>query len=80
MHILNIHTLHCYRWVATCSSVTVSLTAILIWWSIITDNRMSNATPISTSPTWDKFISGYIYKLFYVHIQYRSFCKKWFYI
>ncbi|XP_032684475.1 amino acid transporter AVT1B [Odontomachus brunneus] len=47
------------KWVATCSSVAVSLTAILVWWGIITDDRMSNATPISTSPTWDKFISGY---------------------
>ncbi|EFN79625.1 amino acid transporter AVT1B [Harpegnathos saltator] len=47
------------KWVATSSSIAVGLTAILVWWSIITDDRMSNATPITTSPTWDKFISGY---------------------
>ncbi|XP_014483435.1 PREDICTED: uncharacterized protein LOC106748978 [Dinoponera quadriceps] len=47
------------KWVATCSSIAVTLTAILVWWSIITDDRMSMATPIATSPTWDKFISGY---------------------
>ncbi|XP_072748763.1 uncharacterized protein Mah isoform X2 [Anoplolepis gracilipes] len=48
------------KWVATCSSITVTLTAILIWWSIITDDRTStNFAPVVTSPTWDKFISGY---------------------
>lgn len=44
---------------ATCSSITVTLTAILIWWSIITDDRTSSFAPVVTSPTWDKFISGY---------------------
>nr|XP_012231064.1 PREDICTED: proton-coupled amino acid transporter 3 [Linepithema humile] len=47
------------KWVATCSSVAVTLTAILVWWSIITDDRTFNVAPITTSPTWDKFISGY---------------------
>ncbi|KAM0729476.1 Amino acid transporter AVT1C [Formica fusca] len=48
------------KWVATCSSITVTLTAILVWWSIITDDRASsNFAPVVTSPTWDKFISGY---------------------
>ncbi|XP_050464212.1 uncharacterized protein LOC126858165 isoform X2 [Cataglyphis hispanica] len=48
------------KWVATCSSITVILTAILVWWSIITDDRTSsNFAPVVTSPTWDKFISGY---------------------
>ncbi|KAL6446980.1 hypothetical protein ACFW04_001391 [Cataglyphis niger] len=48
------------KWVATCSSITVILTAILVWWSIITDDRTSsNFAPVITSPTWDKFISGY---------------------
>ncbi|OAD53868.1 Proton-coupled amino acid transporter 4, partial [Eufriesea mexicana] len=41
------------------SCTTVVLTALLIWWCIITDNRELNVTPISTSPSWDKFISGY---------------------
>ncbi|XP_018310852.1 proton-coupled amino acid transporter 4 [Mycetomoellerius zeteki] len=45
--------------VATCSSIAVTSTAILIWWSIITDDRAFNVAPIATSPTWDKFISGY---------------------
>ncbi|XP_018357884.1 PREDICTED: proton-coupled amino acid transporter 4 [Trachymyrmex cornetzi] len=45
--------------VAMCSSIIVTLTAILIWWSIVTDDRAFNVTPITTSPTWDKFISGY---------------------
>ncbi|XP_029177780.1 amino acid transporter AVT1B [Nylanderia fulva] len=48
------------KWVATCSSIAVTLTAILVWWSIITDDRTSsNFAPIVASPTWDKFISGY---------------------
>ncbi|XP_077262909.1 solute carrier family member mahogany isoform X2 [Temnothorax americanus] len=47
------------KWIATCSSITVAFTAILTWWSIITDNRTSDVAPIVTSPTWDKFISGY---------------------
>ncbi|XP_011860697.1 PREDICTED: uncharacterized protein LOC105557906 isoform X1 [Vollenhovia emeryi] len=46
------------KWVATCSGITVTLTAILTWWSIVSDDRTSDA-PIATSPTWDKFISGY---------------------
>ncbi|KAG5320987.1 S36A4 protein, partial [Pseudoatta argentina] len=45
--------------VAICSSIIVTLTAILIWWSIVTDDRAFNVTPITSSPTWDKFISGY---------------------
>ncbi|KYN01315.1 Proton-coupled amino acid transporter 3 [Cyphomyrmex costatus] len=47
------------KWIATCSSITVTLTAILIWWSIVSDDRTFNVVPIATSPTWDKFISGY---------------------
>ncbi|KAL6256177.1 hypothetical protein P5V15_012293 [Pogonomyrmex californicus] len=47
------------KWVATCSSITVTLTAMLTWWSIVTDDRISDVAPIATSPTWDKFISGY---------------------
>ncbi|XP_011696871.1 PREDICTED: uncharacterized protein LOC105455328 isoform X1 [Wasmannia auropunctata] len=47
------------KWVATCSSITVTLTAVLTWWSIIADDRTSDVAPIATSPTWDKFISGY---------------------
>ncbi|XP_012532039.1 amino acid transporter AVT1C [Monomorium pharaonis] len=47
------------KWVATCSSITVILTAILTWWSIINDDRIFNVVSIATSPTWDKFISGY---------------------
>ncbi|XP_024869964.1 amino acid transporter AVT1C-like [Temnothorax curvispinosus] len=47
------------KWIATCSSIMVALTAILTWWSIITDDRTSDVAPIVTSPTWDKFISGY---------------------
>ncbi|CAL7952059.1 unnamed protein product [Xylocopa violacea] len=44
---------------ASFSCTTVVLTALLIWWCIITDNRELDMTPIPTSPSWDKFISGY---------------------
>ncbi|XP_020297801.1 uncharacterized protein LOC109862223, partial [Pseudomyrmex gracilis] len=47
------------KWVTAFSSVAVTLTAILIWWSIITDDGVSDVMPIATSPTWDNFISGY---------------------
>ncbi|KAH0954952.1 hypothetical protein HN011_000195 [Eciton burchellii] len=46
------------KWIVTCSSIIVTLTTILIWWSIIIDDRMFEAASIITSPTWDKFISG----------------------
>ncbi|CAK9797446.1 Amino acid transporter AVT1C [Anthophora plagiata] len=41
------------------SCTMVFFTALLIWWCIITDNRELDITPVSTSPSWDKFISGY---------------------
>nr|XP_003704137.1 PREDICTED: uncharacterized protein LOC100883108 [Megachile rotundata] len=41
------------------SCTMVLLTAMLIWWCIITDDRELNIMPLPTSPTWDKFISGY---------------------
>ncbi|XP_029045241.1 amino acid transporter AVT1B isoform X3 [Osmia bicornis bicornis] len=44
---------------ASFSSTMVILTAVLIWWCIITDDRELNTTPIPVSPTWDKLISGY---------------------
>ncbi|XP_034191229.1 solute carrier family member mahogany isoform X1 [Osmia lignaria lignaria] len=44
---------------ASFSSTMVILTAVLIWWCIITDDRELNTTPIPASPTWDKLISGY---------------------
>ncbi|KAL0118936.1 hypothetical protein PUN28_009517 [Cardiocondyla obscurior] len=47
------------KWIVTCSSVIVTLTAILTWWSITIDDRTFNVGPIASSPTWDKFISGY---------------------
>ncbi|KAI4497536.1 hypothetical protein M0802_007306 [Mischocyttarus mexicanus] len=47
------------KWLAMFSCFTVVLTSILIWWSIIKDDRTINYMPIPTSPTWDKFISGY---------------------
>ncbi|XP_014615230.1 PREDICTED: proton-coupled amino acid transporter 4 [Polistes canadensis] len=47
------------KWLAMFSCVTVILTAILIWWCIINDDRIIEHIPIPTSPTWDKFISGY---------------------
>lgn len=62
-----------YRSVATCSSIAVTSTAILIWWSIITDDRAFNVAPIATSPTWDKFISGYAQFLYYKYIFKMSF-------
>ncbi|KAK9296608.1 hypothetical protein QLX08_009442 [Tetragonisca angustula] len=44
---------------ATFSCATVVLTALLIWWCMITDNRELDVVPVPASPTWDKFISGY---------------------
>ncbi|XP_006610904.1 proton-coupled amino acid transporter 4 isoform X1 [Apis dorsata] len=41
------------------SCTTVLLTALLIWWCIITDTRELDIIPILTSPSWDKFISSY---------------------
>ncbi|XP_051165486.1 uncharacterized protein LOC127284204 [Leptopilina boulardi] len=46
------------KWVACLSALSVSLTAGIVWWCIIDDNSL-NIRPIPTSPTWDKFISGY---------------------
>ncbi|KZC10730.1 PREDICTED: uncharacterized protein LOC107188805 [Dufourea novaeangliae] len=45
--------------ITTFSSITVILTAVLIWWCIIDDDRELNILPVPTSPSWDKFISGY---------------------
>ncbi|XP_076642845.1 solute carrier family member mahogany isoform X2 [Halictus rubicundus] len=44
---------------AVFSCTAVVLTAVLIWWCIITDDRELNTLPVPTSPSWDKFISGY---------------------
>ncbi|XP_076223987.1 solute carrier family member mahogany isoform X2 [Nomia melanderi] len=44
---------------ATFSCMAVLLTAMLIWWCIVADNRELNTLPVPTSPSWDKFISGY---------------------
>ncbi|XP_026672769.1 amino acid transporter AVT1C isoform X2 [Ceratina calcarata] len=44
---------------ASISCTTVVLTAVLIWWCIITDARELDVGPVPTAPTWDKFISGY---------------------
>ncbi|XP_043595988.1 uncharacterized protein LOC122573551 isoform X4 [Bombus pyrosoma] len=44
---------------ATFSCTTVVLTALLIWWSIVTDDRELDIIPVPTSPSWEKFISGY---------------------
>ncbi|XP_076163270.1 solute carrier family member mahogany isoform X2 [Ptiloglossa arizonensis] len=41
------------------SCTLVILTAILIWWCIIADDQELNVIPVPTSPSWDKFISGY---------------------
>lgn len=30
-----------------------------MWWCIISDDRQLNSLSLPTSPTWDKFISGY---------------------
>ncbi|KAK1128801.1 hypothetical protein K0M31_019949 [Melipona bicolor] len=40
---------------ATFSCATVVLTALLIWWCMITDNRELDVAPIPTSPTWDNY-------------------------
>ncbi|KAK2586688.1 hypothetical protein KPH14_011730 [Odynerus spinipes] len=47
------------KWLAMFSSVIVIFTSVLIWWCIINDDKTIDSLPISTSPTWDKFISGY---------------------
>ncbi|XP_008558334.1 uncharacterized protein LOC103578872 [Microplitis demolitor] len=41
------------------STIAVTMTTVLIWWCIIADDRALDPAPIPTSPTWDKFISGY---------------------
>ncbi|XP_076619157.1 solute carrier family member mahogany isoform X1 [Colletes latitarsis] len=41
------------------SCTMVILTAVLIWWCIIVDDQEFDVTPVPTSPSWDKFISGY---------------------
>lgn len=41
----------------------VVLTALLIWWSIVTDDRELDIIPVPTSPSWEKFISGQVYLL-----------------
>ncbi|XP_043274376.1 amino acid transporter AVT1B isoform X2 [Venturia canescens] len=47
------------KWLAVFSSAAVGFTAILIWWCIVIDDRVLSVAPVPTSPTWDKFISGY---------------------
>ncbi|XP_066583652.1 uncharacterized protein mah [Prorops nasuta] len=47
------------KWLAVCSTISVILTAVLIWWCICTDERKLDVTRVPTSPSWDKFISGY---------------------
>ncbi|CAK9815694.1 Amino acid transporter AVT1C [Anthophora quadrimaculata] len=47
------------KFLALFSCTMVFFTTLLIWWCIITDNRELDITPVSTSPSWDKFISGY---------------------
>ncbi|KAF7991554.1 hypothetical protein HCN44_008925 [Aphidius gifuensis] len=44
---------------AITSTIAVIATAVLVWWCIISDDRQLNSLPLPTSPTWDKFISGY---------------------
>ncbi|XP_063977939.1 uncharacterized protein Mah isoform X2 [Diachasmimorpha longicaudata] len=44
---------------AICSTFAVCVTAILVWWCILIDDRTLEVDPVPTSPTWDKFISGY---------------------
>ncbi|XP_011499550.1 PREDICTED: proton-coupled amino acid transporter 4 [Ceratosolen solmsi marchali] len=41
------------------STLAISITALLIWWCIIADERYINILPIPTTPSWEKFISGY---------------------
>ncbi|KAH0544138.1 amino acid transporter AVT1C [Cotesia glomerata] len=41
------------------STIAVTMTTVLVWWCIIADDRALEPAPIPTSPTWDKFISGY---------------------
>ncbi|KAG7207371.1 hypothetical protein KM043_009032 [Ampulex compressa] len=47
------------KWLASFSCAAVIVTAGLIWWCVINDDRALDVMPISASPTWDKFISGY---------------------
>ena len=48
-----------YRWLVSFSATTVILTATLIWWCIIADDRELDVLPVPASPAWDKFIAGY---------------------
>ncbi|XP_047347609.1 amino acid transporter AVT1C isoform X2 [Vespa velutina] len=47
------------KWLTMFSCGTIIFTATLIWWCIINDDQTIDHLPIPTSPTWDKFISGY---------------------
>ncbi|XP_076662667.1 solute carrier family member mahogany isoform X2 [Andrena cerasifolii] len=47
------------KWLVSFSATAVILTATLIWWCIIADDRVLDVLPVPTSPAWDKFIAGY---------------------
>ncbi|KAK0164215.1 hypothetical protein PV328_002869 [Microctonus aethiopoides] len=44
---------------AICSTAAVLLTAMLVWWCIITDDQNLDTISVPTAPSWDVFISGY---------------------
>ncbi|KAL7306849.1 hypothetical protein TKK_0001010 [Trichogramma kaykai] len=41
------------------SSATISVTSLLIWWSIFSDDASDSYTPVPSSPAWERFIAGY---------------------
>ncbi|XP_058809450.1 proton-coupled amino acid transporter 3 [Phymastichus coffea] len=47
------------KWLVTFSTCIVITTAILIWFSIVQDQRDMAYSPITMSPPWERFISGY---------------------
>ncbi|XP_024938077.1 amino acid transporter AVT1D isoform X2 [Cephus cinctus] len=47
------------KWLASCSCLVVTLTALLIWWCIISDVNPSKVQAIPSTPSWDKFVSAY---------------------
>lgn len=47
-----------YRWLALSSAIAVTVTAVLTWWCIATDDEITDAKPVPLWPPWERFISG----------------------
>ncbi|KAJ8676508.1 hypothetical protein QAD02_012295 [Eretmocerus hayati] len=47
------------KWLVNSSTLAIFGTAFLVWWSIVTDVREINFSPIPPSSSWDSLIIGY---------------------